>query len=360
MDHVPHLRRGIAGAVAAVVLVAASGAAARPGSTVLLRIHTDGVVVGVPGGFRCAGRCAIPLERGTIATLHALHRKHFAFSHWTGDCVGSSRTCAVALDRTQSVRTEYEGDAQVVELTVGGPGVVRSSPNGIVCGGTHDACSAEFPWGTRLRLRTSGAFGGWGGACWNRARGACTLKVRRDTQVTAAFGHRRANPKRQLLKVRTQGPRVRSVPLGIDCPGTCRATFAPGTRVTLRVSDAQWSGACTGEIDSRCALVLDAPTTVDVNWKMEHGQQVVDSGYGLNVTVSGKGTVTAPGIKCGGVSGSLFECENFFDLKDTVVLRANPGKNAQFAGWNQFCKGTKPVCTLHVAAPMTVGAVFRR
>jgi hypothetical protein len=350
--------------LAVAVLVVATGASARPAGSVLLRVQTDGVVVGSPGNFRCAGRCAIPFERGTLATLHALRRAHFAFSHWAGDCVGTSRTCVLALDRAQSVRVVYEGHEQSVELTVGGPGIVRSEPEGLVCGRGHDsACSATFPFGTRLRLIADtgrGAFARWGAACWNAGRGACRLTIRHDTQVIAAFGHRGSVAEPQVLTVETLGPRVRSKPNGIDCPGVCKASFPAGTPVLLR-SEGVWGGDCVGDVTSRCPLLLDAATRVVVGRPVPHSQggKVIE-GYGLNVTVSGKGIVTAPGIKCGGVSGSLFDCESFFDLKETVVLRAKPSKHARFAGWSQFCTGKKPTCTLHVAASMTVGAAFRR
>jgi List-Bact-rpt repeat protein len=351
-------------AVVAVVLVAATGAAARPSTTALLRIQTDGVVVGSPGSFRCAGRCAIPFERGTLVTVHALRRANFAFSHWTGACVGTSRTCALALDRAQSIRVVYEGNEQTVELTVGGPGIVRSKPEGLVCGRGHDyACSATFPFGTRLKLIADsgrGTLARWGAACWNAGRGACRLTIRQDTQVIAAFGHRGSVAEPQVLTVETLGPRVRSKPSGIDCPGVCKASFPAGTPVLLR-SEGDWGGDCVGDVTSRCPLLLDGATRVVVRRDLPHSQGgKATQGYGVNVTVSGKGTVTAPGIRCGGVSGSLFDCESFFDLKQTVVLRAKPAKHARFAGWSQFCTGKKPTCTLHVAASMTVGAAFRR
>jgi hypothetical protein len=348
--------------VTVAVLVVASGAAARPAGTVLLQIQTDGVVAGSPGNFRCAGHCAIPFARGTLVTVYAVRRAHYAFSHWAGDCVGTSRTCGLALDRAQSVRVVYAGNEQTVELTVGGPGMVRSKPEGLNCGRGREDCSVAFPYGTRLRLIAdprAGLFAGWGAACWNAGRGACTLRIRRDAQVTAAFGHRGSVGGPQVLTVQTRGPSVRSTPKGIDCPGVCQASFPAGTRVVLR-SDGAWEGDCVGEGTSRCLLVLDATTGVYVRPPVHARSGRVTSGYGINVTVSGKGTVRAPGIKCGGVSGSLFDCENFFDLEETVVLHAKPAKHFRFAAWNQFCTGKKPKCTLHVAAPMTVGAVFRR
>lgn len=69
------------------------------------------------------------------------------------------------------------------------------------------------------------------------------------------------------LTVTVQGTgAVRSQPAGIDCPGACSATFAPGTRVTLVAAPAEgwklatWGGACSGE--AACALVLSKTASV--------------------------------------------------------------------------------------------------
>jgi hypothetical protein len=104
--------------------------------------------------------------------------------------------------------------------------------------------------------------------------------------------------------------------------------------------------------------VLDAPASVAIS-PTPHEGKTTTPGYGVSVTVSGKGTVTAPGIRCGGTRGTLFDCENYFAPRAAVKLTARPAKHAKFAGWSQFCRGTKLHCTLLVVAPMTVGAVFR-
>jgi phospholipase C len=59
---------------------------------------------------------------------------------------------------------------------------------------------------------------------------------------------------------------VTSSPAGVDCPGTCSATFAKGTPVVLTAvaqggnSFTGWSGGCTG--DGACSLTLGGNTTV--------------------------------------------------------------------------------------------------
>lgn len=345
----------------AALLVGVAGASARPAPTALLYIHTDGAVVGSPGNFVCSGRCAIPLQRGSPTTLRALPRANFSFSHWLGDCIGTAPTCSLTLDHDQSVRALYQGRDVGVVITVGGPGEVRSVPAGIDCGADHDDCSATFPWGTRVRFVPSGALPDWGAACWNVGTGACTLSIQGLTRVIVAFAHDSTATTPQVLTVLRAFRRVTSTPEGIHCPGVCRATFPAGTRVVLNQPDGQWGGECVGEVLHRCALVLDAPVTVSVLPPIPAPSHSVGTAtLGVNVTVSGRGTVTAPGIRCGGANGTLYDCENVFTFKEVVILNARPAKHAKFAGWSQFCRGKKPHCTLLVASPMTVGAAFRR
>lgn len=346
----------------AALLVGVAGASARPAATVLLYIHTGGAVVGLPGNFVCSGRCAIPLRRGSLATLRALPRANFSFSHWLGDCIGTAATCSLALDHDQSVRALYQGRAVGVAITVGGPGEVRSRPAGIDCGGDHDHCSATFPWGTRVRFVPSGTVADWGAACWNVGTGPCTLTVHGLTRVIVAFTHESPATTPQVLTVQRAFRRVTSTPEGIHCPGVCEATFPAGTRVLLNQPDGQWGGDCVGDVLHRCPLVLDASLTVSVLAPKPHASHSVGGAtYGVNVTVSGRGAVTAPGIKCDGTSGTLYDCQNYFALKQVVILRATAARHARFAGWSQFCSEyhTHQRCTLIVASTATVGAIFR-
>lgn len=364
----PHLGTSAAAITTAVALMLAAGAAARSvaAGTVSLHVSTNGTVTGSPGHFTCAGTCSFRVRRGAIVTLRASARRHFVLTHWTGGCVGSAATCVLAVDRSTSVRAAFVGEDEEVALTIAGPGAVVSRPAGLDCGARHDDCTATFPWGTTVKLATAPATGGrfarWGGACANAGASACTLVVRGYADVSAAFGRAAPASDRQRLTVVLVGAgsgfHVVSSPPGIDCPTACETLFPPGTLVALTGNlGAAWSGDCHADAVARCSVIVDAPTKVVAR---PHFPQPPPPGYGVSVTVAGEGTVTAPGIKCGGRSGTLLDCENLFGSHATVVLTARPVKNARFAGWNQFCTGKKPRCTLHVAAPMTVGAVFRR
>ncbi|GAK49476.1 fubronectin, type III domain protein [Candidatus Moduliflexus flocculans] len=64
---------------------------------------------------------------------------------------------------------------------------------------------------------------------------------------------------------------VTSAPAGINCGGTCRASFKNGTRVTLTATPdtgmgfVNWSGACTGAANS-CTVTMSEAQTVNVEF----------------------------------------------------------------------------------------------
>jgi hypothetical protein len=269
----------------------------------------------------------------------------------------------------------FVAEDRTVTLTVGGPGHVVSRPKGLDCGAGHDGCSADFPWGTKLRLvpvpGAVGRFARWGAACWNFGAGACTLTVRRElSEATAAFGHAApaADPQHLTITLIDSGPQhVTSTPAGIDCPAVCDASFPAGTPVALRGTVSTiWSGDCQTQETSRCAVIVDAPTNVRVVahsvFKPQPPPVRGGGGYGVNVTVNGKGRVTAPGINCGGPEKSLRTCQGLFGTQAAVILTAKPEKHSAFLGWNQFCraKGKNPHCRVVVLASVNVGALFQR
>jgi hypothetical protein len=362
----PHLGTHAA-AITAVALVLAAGAAARTGggTTDTLRVTTNGVVTVTPGQRVCARTCTFRFRRGAVVTLRATPPPNFVFRGWTGGCVGGAPTCVVAVDRTTSVRAAFAGAPEVFEHTVSGPGAVVSRPAGIDCGAGHGDCIARFPWGTSVELTAAGGASGrfvrWGGACSSVGDGPCRLDAQGFTRALATFASAEPASGLQRLTVAFAGRqdvRLVSIPAGIDCPTTCEALFASGTVVVLNPLGfgGAWSGSCQSGDASSCSVIVD--TRVDVVVRPTPGAAPPE--FGVSVTVAGEGTVTAPGIKCGGRSGTLLDCEHLFGSHAKVVLTARPAKSARFAGWNQFCTGKKPTCTLSVAAPMTVGAVFRR
>jgi len=151
-----------------------------------------------------------------------------------------------------------------VQIAGGGAGTIASSPSGINCGTT---CSAKFKSGTSVKLtetaKSGSKFAGWSGACSGTSP-TCKLELKAAKSATATF-----NSTSVQLTVQNAGTGagiVTSSPAGIDCPGTCAASFAKGKQVVLTAAPAAgttfagWSGLCTGI--GTCNLTVEASATV--------------------------------------------------------------------------------------------------
>src|ERR1700677_3316214 len=144
---------------------------------------------------------------------------------------------------------------------------------------------------------------------------------------------------------------VASAPAGISCPGTCTATFASGTKVTLTATAsgsytfAGWSGACSGT--STCNVTMTANESVTPTFK---------AGYGVAVTINGNGsgtvTSTPAGISC------PTTCSATFPQNTAITLTATPQTGDYFGGWSGGgCSGTG-TCSLTLSASASVSASF--
>jgi subtilisin family serine protease len=80
--------------------------------------------------------------------------------------------------------------------------------------------------------------------------------------------------------------------------------------------------------------------------------------YRLVVTRAGKGNGTVGG------SGAEIQCGEFcsdrLDAGTVVTLTAAPARGSRFLRWQGACRGTRPRCAIHMAAPSTAVAVFVR
>jgi hypothetical protein len=330
----------------------------------------NGIVTGGGGRIHCDSSCSISLDRGAVVTLRASPQRYFSFLGWTKGCIGSARTCVIALDSPVTVRASFKRNLTSLSVTVGGPGNVVSTPAGISCGTARRNCEAQFGAGTTVKLDAAaepeGVFASWGEACAPAQSSPCALQLGESAaSASAAFGHTAPVAGSPTLTVTTTGtwgshpPRgsVVSVPAGIDCPPSCSATFASGTPITVmsKVALTSWTGACVGS--GSCPLIVDQ--SANVGAAIFLGVFSAPPTLGISVSVSGKGRVTAEGIRCGGTTGTLFDCEASYPTSASVVLRATPSHHSRFAGWHGFCTGKRVTCKLIVAAPMTVEALFR-
>jgi len=80
----------------------------------------------------------------------------------------------------------------------------------------------------------------------------------------------------------------------------------------------------------------------------------LDAQVSLALRLQGRGTVESnvPGLECSA------DCTSEWDAGSQVTLVATPGPGQVFARWSGGCAGRAPSCSLTVAEPMSVGAVF--
>jgi Divergent InlB B-repeat domain/IPTL-CTERM motif len=172
---------------------------------------------------------------------------------------------------------------------------------------------------------------------------------------TITFGPWVTQSTSPTLSVTTQGAgTVTSSPAGINCGPACSQSYASGTTVILTASPSPgwifsgWSGACAGG-STTCSVTLSTTTIVNATFTA-----TAASTYGLNVVLSGAGTVTSvpPGISCGST------CSAAFNANTSVTLSAAAGGGSTFAGWSGACSGQNTTCTITMSAAQNVGATF--
>jgi phospholipase C len=184
-------------------------------------------------------------------------------------------TCALAIAFAVGCRGVSSAPTQVgtdtLQVSVaGGTGTISSSPAGISCPST---CSATYNTGTQVTLtETPGGgsgFAGWGGACSGMSS-TCTVTLSTNQSVSASFNQASGNVTLTVTTSGTAQGTVASSPAGISCPGTCSASFADNTQVTLTETPgapstfaafAGWGGACSGTAPT-CSLTLTADQSV--------------------------------------------------------------------------------------------------
>jgi hypothetical protein len=147
-----------------------------------------------------------------------------------------------------------------------GGGTVTSDPVGINCGSD---CTEPYTAGTTVTLMAdpnpTSSFAGWSGAC---SVDPCEVTMDASKSVTATFT---ANP---VLTVTVNGDgTITSDVGGISCPGTCVASYPPGTttvNLTATLGSSAtlvvWGDACAAEVDLDCSLMMDSSKSVSATF----------------------------------------------------------------------------------------------
>jgi hypothetical protein len=159
----------------------------------------------------------------------------------------------------------------------------------------------------------------------------------------------RTPPFYNLDASRTGQGSLDSSPTGINCPGTCNASFVEGTSVQVTATPAtgwtfsHWDGNCSGT-NPGCTVVMNANRVVVARFLQL---------FNLNVFLVGDGSVNIQpdNITC------TSNCTETFPDGDTVTLTAMPGPGYNFAGWTGACTGTG-TCSLSMTTNRSVAAEF--
>src|SRR5207302_211185 len=185
------------------------------------------------------------------------------FAGWSGSCTGTG-ACPVTMSGARAVTATFNVQRFTLTVSEGGTGggSVTSSDGLINCPGT---CTATYNSGISVTLTAAPAsgstFAGWSGSC--TGTGACPVTMSGARAVTATFNVQRftltVSEERGLLGSGT----VTSSPAGINCGGTCTASYNSGTVVTLTATPAAplsvfvgWSGACSGILVNTCTVTM--------------------------------------------------------------------------------------------------------
>lgn len=150
--------------------------------------------------------------------------------------------------------------------------------------------------------------------------------------------------------------RVTSLPAGIDCPGTCSASFPDSVSVELFASadgDSDftgWGGSCSGSGACVVDMAFDRQVSAGFELLPVTLNVLVDAIGGAGGTVQS----TPVGILCPG------DCSQSYPVGSQVTLVASPDPDSQFVSWGGACAPQSgPVCTLQMNGPRTASVLFQ-
>jgi uncharacterized repeat protein (TIGR02543 family) len=287
------------------------------GHTLTIQKTGSGTVMSTtPTGISCGATCAKTFADQTKVTLSASAADGYTFTSWSGGGCTGNGSCVVTITTDVTVTANFTAlpmHKLTVTVSGTGTGMVMSSPSGITC--SSGMCSAMFTDGTSISLSAmpgmNSALKTWSGAC--SGAGSCMVTLNgADQTVGADF-----EPTVTLNVTVTPdsshvGAAVTSTPAGISCTtGTCSASFATGTSVTLHGDvSVDWTGAATTCTAAKtCALgALNATKSVGARMGYAH----------LHIDIMDNETMS-PGEMCDSVLG-CFQWPGTSYVDDTITI----------------------------------------
>ena len=269
----------------------------------------NGSVASAPAGISCGATCNANFNSGTVVTLTPTAQAGSVFNGWGGACSGTG-ACSVTMSSAQAVTADFIPTSFPVTVTGSGAGTGTVTGSGgvncsLTAGVASGACtSSALTTSTLVALtaapQAGSVFAGWSGAC--SGTGACNFVMGSSpASVGATFS---LAPQIAVSVTTTGSGTVASIPAGISCPGTCSATFAQGTTVTMNQLAggssifSGWGGACSGT--GACGFTVGtSPISVSAAFTSQ---------FTLTASSTGNGSVTSvpAGINCPGTCSATY------------------------------------------------------
>lgn len=269
---------------------------------------SSGTITSSPPGIQCGETgqdCSGVFRSGTAITLTPEELGQgsvfVGFAEGEGSttpCEGIRDACSFTITENSRITGTFRNETSpifTVSVTVqgSGSGIVRSMPEGIVCGDGNSKCTVSFPVNAQVTLTAEpsnqdSVFQGWFGASGsaqscNNTTGACAFSIAENTAITATFevtSTGSPNAGELILTATKTGNGaglIISTPPGIECGdggNDCTASFPAGTSITLTGKPtapgstfAGWSAGtgaastCMGAVGP-CALILTEESSV--------------------------------------------------------------------------------------------------
>ena len=226
----------------------------------------EGLVTSQPRGIECGAACSAQFENGSQITLHALAANGYQFTGWNGACNTSTSSCLVSMNSNQNVSANFDAlPKYVLNVAKVNTGIVNSSPDGILCGGTFRECKSAFSYVTLTATPNNGyEFTGWTG-CPAPEGNTCSVTLKKATTLKPAY---RKIPDVTLKVNKNTLGSVASSPTGLICPNnkkSCSTRLPRGTEILLTPAPLPghtfviWTGDCAGT--TSCRLLMDGNKT---------------------------------------------------------------------------------------------------
>jgi cysteine-rich repeat protein len=297
--------------------------------------------------INCGTDCSEIYLAGTMVTITATPDASNTFTGWTGGGCTGTAPCTVTMNTSRNVTATFTANTITIAKIGTGTGTV-TGPN-INCGMD---CAEQLPVGTMVMLMAAptsdSVFTTWnGGGCGTSPM--CTVTLNQATTVTAEFTLNTFAM--NVTKAGAGGGTITSSPTGVNCPGTCSASYTANTLVTLiptPAADSNFSGFtgdCTG---MTCAVSMTSVKNVTATFVLKPVTLTVTTSSGGNVSSS------PSGINCGGGNN---DCSETYPHSTVVMLAATPSNGKSFAGWSGACTGTG-ACMVTMDAAKSVSATF--